>query len=137
MLFNSIEKLIANTKKMPKRNKKIQKYGITIAQYDKAQVEIERLYNYFPDLLPMQIRHFICERGSSVFPSTTPVSLFELLTKKGNAQSDVNRIRDVVQARERVDANGSKLEAQRQHKLLKKKFTDDALEAIRRAKHKK
>ena len=110
-------------------------YGTTTAQYDSAVESIQAVRRLFPDILPVQLRFFVYDRGDpsthAIIPQTTPQSLYEFLLEN-NSQQDIDRIRSVIQAREIVDSkNGNKKEAEKQHKLLKKRFTKDTIGRIK------
>lgn len=102
-------------------------YGVTLEVFDRVQEEVRGLYAAFPTLVPKQIEHFVLN-GVSEFKSFPPELKDHVCTAIQTSEERTNneRVRDVIRAREVVDAaGGDRRVAMQQHKRLKEKYTQD------------
>lgn len=104
-----------------------QSYGVTLEVFDHIQGEVRELYAAFPSFTSKQIEHFVLN-GVSEFESFPPELKDHVCTaiQTPDEQTNNERVRDVIRAREVVDAaGGDRRVAMQQHKALKEKYTQD------------
>ena len=113
-----------------------QSYGATLEVFDRVQEEVRELYAAFPALVPKQLEHFVLngfsgfksEAGAQEFAAFPPELKDHVCTAIQTPEERTNneRVRDVIRAREVVDAaGGNRRVAMQQHKRLKEKYTQD------------
>ena len=111
-------------------------YGITAQEFDTESKQNHKLFQRFPDLLDVQLLHFIY-RHDNRYQQTFPRMICKYLCQKKDlsvkAYRAHNRIREVIKARERVDMKQSQeqktqkkaveKQATKEHEALQKTFT--------------
>lgn len=107
-------------------------YGVSLQVFDQVQAEVKKLYETFPSISAKQVEHFILPHFTpSVAESfkTFPPELRDHVcapVRTPQEHTNNQRVRDVIQSREIVDAsNGNAKVAMQQHKLLKEKYSKD------------
>ena len=120
-------------------------YGITVEEFDTESKQNARLFQRFPDLLDVQLLHFIY-RHDKRYQHTFPRMICKYLCQKKEltvkAYRAHSRIREVIKARERIDSkqdskhnNNKAVEKQalKEHEALQKTFTNASLDNPQRA----
>lgn len=110
-------------------------YGITVEEFDTESKQNAKLYQRFPDLMDVQMLHFIY-RHDNRYQQTFPRMICKYLCQNKElsvkAYRAHNRIREVIRARARIDSkqdskhNNKAVEKQamKEHEALQKTFTN-------------
>ena len=111
-------------------------YGATLEVFDRVQEQVRQLYSAFPSVVPKQIEHFVLpafesKQHADEFASFPPELKDHVCRPICTPEQRTNnqRVRDVIRARQVVDASGGDPKvALKQHQALKKKYTKDFIE---------